>query len=404
MNHSKTNTLNTPVLILILGMAVYLVYIAVLLTVAGGDLLGLMSFGEFFVDADKAGIASEFIRPRTGYDGQFYYRLSQDPFLIQQTAYGITLDDPPLRHQRILLPLLTSIFTRGETSLIPMVMLSINILAVGGCGWAAAKILQRFDCSPWYGLLFVFYPGFAISTGRFLTEPLAFLLMLFSLLALLNRRNVLAAVMLSLAVLSRETATLLVAASFFAWLVHLRAGPTQTNKPAFRPTAIYWFLPSLTFFLWQAWLYLQWDKTFLNSARGSTFGLPGSGFVKAIIYDFVHFDAANLFYFLMIVVMLAYLIYIIPKLRQSPEILRFGFFAYLVLAMLVGIDIWSGSPGFFRVLTELNLLGLLAYLTVNKGTGKTLPLGWMTVWLVTTAAEWYRLFYWQQHFTPPLVT
>jgi hypothetical protein len=49
-----------------------------------------------------------------------------------------------------LLPLLTSIITRGEVASVPMVMLFINIFAVGGCGWAAAHILQRL-CLPGTG-------------------------------------------------------------------------------------------------------------------------------------------------------------------------------------------------------------------------------------------------------------
>jgi hypothetical protein len=395
------HTRNTPLLIALLGIVVYLAYTGILLTVAGGDLLGLMSFGEFFVDADTAGIASEFIRPRTGYDGQFYYRLAQDTFSIQQTAFGITLDDPPLRQQRMLLPLLTSIITRGEVASVPIVMLFINILAVGGCGWAAAHILQRFDCSPWYGVLFVFYPGFAISVGRFLTEPLAFLLMLFSLLALINRRNLLAAVMLSLAVVSRETATLLVASGFFTWFIQKHLRPTDKTSQPFRPTAIYWLLPCLTFFLWQAWLYQQWGRTFLNSARGSTFGFPGAGFVNAIAYNFSNFDQAGFLYLLMILLTVVYLAYLLPRLKKSPDLMHISIYAYLLLAVCVGFDVWVASPGFFRVFTELSLLGLLAYLMVNKGMGKTLPLGWLMVWLVTSAAEWYRLLYWQQHYTPP---
>jgi len=399
----RVNNRYTPLLIALLGIVVYLVYTGVLLTVAGGDLLGMFSFGEYLVNGKTAGIAADFIQPRAGYDGQFYYRLAQDPFSIQQTAFGISIDDPPLRQQRILLSLLTWIFTRGEAALIPVVMLSINILAVGGCGWAGAHIMKHFDRSPWYGILFVFYPGFAISVGRFLTEPLAFLLMSLSLLALLNRRHLLAALMLSLAVVSRETATLLVAAGFFTWLVQSHLKPAETASQPFRPKVSYWLLPSITFFLWQAWLYQQWGSTFLNSARHSTFGFPGSGFVNAIVYNFSNFDPANFFYLLMTLVLVIYIIYILQGLKKTPLLTGISFSAYLVLALCVGIDIWVGSPGFLRVFTELNLFGLLVYLSVNKGPGKLLPLGWMTTWLVTAAAEWYRLFYWQQHFTPPSV-
>ena len=390
-----------PLLIALLGIVIYLLYIAVLLMVADNNLLGLISFGEHFVDGETAGIASEFIRPRTGYDGQMYYRLAQDPFSIQQTAFGITLDDAPLRQQRMLLPLLTSIFTQGNVAQIPIVMLLINIFAVGGCGWAAAHIISRFDCSPWYGLLFAFYPGFSISVARFLTEPLAFLLMLLSLLALLKRRNLLAAVMLSFAVLTRETATLLVAAGFFTWAAQLYWKPSASQSKLFRPTSIYWLLPSFTFLLWQIWLYQQWGRTFLNSARQSTFGIPGNGIVDSVVYNISNFDPANFLYLLMILILIVYLAYVFPKITKIPDLLSFSFYAYLAFAICVGINIWVASPGFLRVFTELNLIGLLSYLIVHKRIGKALPLGWISIWLITAAAEWYRLAYWQQHFTPP---
>lgn len=106
-------------------------------------------------------------------------------------------------------------------------------------------------------------------------------------------------------------------------------------------------------------------------------------------------------YLLMILLTVVYLAYLLPRLKKSPDLMHISIYTYLVLAVCVGFDVWVASPGFFRVFTELNLLGLLAYLMVNKGMGKALPLGWLMVWLVTSAAEWYRLLYWQQHYAPP---
>ncbi len=45
-----------------------------------------------------------------GYDGQYYFRLALDPLASQQTAFGITLDHPAYRQQRILYPALAHLF------------------------------------------------------------------------------------------------------------------------------------------------------------------------------------------------------------------------------------------------------------------------------------------------------
>src|SRR5882762_8506241 len=58
-----------------------------------------------------------------GFDGQFYYRLALDPFTSKRTDFGITLDMPALRHQRILYPLLARILSLGYDSLIPTMMI-----------------------------------------------------------------------------------------------------------------------------------------------------------------------------------------------------------------------------------------------------------------------------------------
>jgi hypothetical protein len=49
-----------------------------------------------------------------GYDGQFFYRLSMRPWTQQRTEFGITLDEPAYRHQRIVYPLVSFVVARGQ--------------------------------------------------------------------------------------------------------------------------------------------------------------------------------------------------------------------------------------------------------------------------------------------------
>jgi hypothetical protein len=49
-----------------------------------------------------------------GYDGQYYFRLALDPFTSQQIAFGIPLDWPAVRQQRILYPALAYALAWGR--------------------------------------------------------------------------------------------------------------------------------------------------------------------------------------------------------------------------------------------------------------------------------------------------
>src|SRR5215472_11587855 len=68
-----------------------------------------------------------------GYDGQFYYRLALDPTNLRPIAYGITWDHA-FRLQRIGYPALTWLFSLGQHKLTPIVLVAVNVLALGAIG------------------------------------------------------------------------------------------------------------------------------------------------------------------------------------------------------------------------------------------------------------------------------
>lgn len=199
-----------------IAILIYVSFIAVLLPLTKNHLYGLYGFSREITHAGSGDIPwQKYAHPKPGYDGQFYFRLALDPFTDQRNAFGINLDAPVVRQQRILLPFFTWLIARGGLAVTPPVMMAINLGAVAGCALVASLLLIGFGISGWYGLLFALYPGFAVSAGRFLTEPLALFMILSSLLMLAHRKNLMAAILLSFAVLARETATLVVAAGFF---------------------------------------------------------------------------------------------------------------------------------------------------------------------------------------------
>src|SRR5206468_13025460 len=118
----------------------------------------------------------------SGFDGQFYYRLALNPFTSQATEFGITIDVPPLRHQRILYPLLTWILSLGRPSLVPMVLVLINFIALCVMGWIGGAFSQSLKQHALWGVFLPLYPGFLLVLSRDLVEILEVSLLLGSLL------------------------------------------------------------------------------------------------------------------------------------------------------------------------------------------------------------------------------
>lgn len=105
----------------------------------------------------------------TGYDGQFAYYIAVSP-----TAGRYYADYPGYRYSRILYPLAARALAAGDPDLIPFSLILVNWLAVGAGTFALAGWLARRGCSPWWAMLYGFYPGLLTGLQRDLTEPLAY--------------------------------------------------------------------------------------------------------------------------------------------------------------------------------------------------------------------------------------
>jgi hypothetical protein len=374
-----------------IALLIYFSFIAIMLTQANDNLYGFYGFSDGVTDGDTEQVPwKNYVHPKPGYDGQFYFRLALDPFTDKGTAFGVTLDAPLVRHQRILLPLFTWIIARGNPETTPFVMMAINLTAIAGCALVGGLMLSGFGVSAWYGLLFALYPGFAVSAGRFLTEPLALFMILSSLLMLVHRKNLMAAVLLSFAVLARETATVVVAAGFFTWLSGkiLQNG----NKNNFSPHFSFWLYPTLTFFLWQLWLWNNWSIVLLDGDNISKMGVPLAGFIRAIAGNIANLNPETGFYLIMLLAVVVYQIFICRWIRHFPLLLLISWACYVLLVSCTKTAVWSNSTSFLRLSAELNMLGLLAYVIVKKRPGNYFVPFWILAWILAAGAEWYHLY------------
>jgi len=152
-----------------------------------------------------------------GYDGQFFYYMTFDPFLVtfrdQPSRYGEYIDFPPYRYGRIGFSLLTRLFAAGDPVRYPVTMVTLLVVALGLCATLLAAIAHRHGFSLWWGFLILFIPGFWQCAEGTLPEPLAAAFFLAAYWCLLHRRWWVCGALLGVCMLMRETSGGLVLAA-----------------------------------------------------------------------------------------------------------------------------------------------------------------------------------------------
>jgi hypothetical protein len=139
-----------------------------------------------------------------GYDGQFYAQIALDPTL-RRPEFGLLLDDPMERGQRIVLPALAYVFGFGRPQVILFVYALLNLvfwygLLVALLRWTHARTVRDFLVL--YAILLT--TGALISIERSLTDLPA---VTFGFLAL-GLADAPAVPLLALAILTKPTSTL----------------------------------------------------------------------------------------------------------------------------------------------------------------------------------------------------
>jgi hypothetical protein len=169
--------------------------------------LWFVHFGDRFLSTSTR---SDVITPSLGaqspigYDGQFYYALAADPVNARYYMPGRA----GYVYSRVFYPATARAVSLGSADAIPYAMLAINLVAVGAGTLAVALWLRARGAPAWPAALFGLYPGMIFSALRDLTEPLAFALAAFAVLAYDERRTgrlVASASLFALAALTRET-------------------------------------------------------------------------------------------------------------------------------------------------------------------------------------------------------
>ena len=302
------------------------------------------------------------VQPTYGYDGQFFYRLALNPLNFHPTAYGITMDHP-YRYMRIGYPALTWLLSLGQHFLVPVMLVAVNIAAIGALGYLGALFAAAGGRHALAGLLLPGYFGLITSLSRDTAEPLAAVFLLAGLLAVRARRPVLAAGLLAYGALTRETVMVAVAAIAIMRIIGIlrrRARPGRDD--------LAWVVPSVAFAAWQVVVKAATGSLPLLSDGGRNAGAPFIAPLQALRSNLAHvnthqFDQYDL-WLLELAILAFFVIAALCSLRSTnaPVHERLAFVLYLIEICVVTPSTWGSLDADLRSFIEVYLLAVIVLL------------------------------------------
>lgn len=295
------------------------------------------------------------VRPNSdGFDGQFYYRLALDPLTSRPTDYGITLDVPALRHQRILYPLLSRALSLGRPRLLPWAMIAVNFAALCLLGWLGGLFAQSLRRHALWGVFPATYPGSLLTLTRDLVELTEVTLIVASLLLVRRGRHVAATLLLVLAVLAKETALLVAVGAAMVYAADKWKGR------GCRVRWHYFAAPLAVFLLWQTILFYNWGEAPIFAGR-INLDAPFKGFVGFLAYAAEYrtpLQRRALPELLYLIAFASAVLYCLRStLAAAHEII--AWLLYGALALTLSRAIWVEDWTFLRAVTELCVVGAL---------------------------------------------
>ncbi|HTX27140.1 MAG TPA: hypothetical protein VME19_09000 [Streptosporangiaceae bacterium] len=311
------------------------------------------------------------VAPTYGYDGQFYYRLALDPLNLRTTAYGIRMDQP-YRFMRIGYPALTWLLSLGQHLAVPIMLVAVNVVAIGAMGWLGGIFARQAGRHALVGLLMPGYFGLITSLSRDTAEPLAAACLLGGLLAIRARRPVLAALLLAYGALTRETVMVAVAA-----IAIVRVSGVIRGQQPVRPSRddLPWLVPTVVFVVWQAVLKAATGSFTLFADSGRNAGTPFVAPLRALESNLArinlhHFGQIDL-WLLELAILIAFAAAALACLRSTnaPAHERLAFVLFLIEICVVTPSTWNSLDADMRSFIEVYLLAVIIVL----GTGRRTP-------------------------------
>lgn len=287
MEPMKKSRLSNPIFVPLVTLLTALFLLTVYLS---GELRGNINWhflpGKMFgvpENLAKKGITPLYLAPgETGWDGQFYYYISND--LKATPATTVHIDADAYRYQRVGLSLLAKIASliTFKSWVSPLTYYLTNLFLILLASYIWARYLYKSGHSPWVALFWSLGVGTQVTVLNGLPDAAADSCIIIALICYLCRYYSVYIIAATFAALSREIYLLvpfvLGSASLWHWLKERPLNFRQLFK-----IALTHGIPILIWVSW--WTFLVWHlhKTPASQAAG-ILGLPLASFMHFLIH------------------------------------------------------------------------------------------------------------------------
>ncbi len=337
------------------GLGLFVVFSLTLIKFQG-NITGFFRIGEVLPVSPLLHPQTPFIHSgKTGHDGQQFLTIALDPSLHYPETLK-SLDVPAYRYRRIFYPFLGWLLGVGQSALIPLGLVVINVACLGVAVWGLGQLLPTASSLP---LLFLAIPGVWISLSISTADLLSSTLVILALVSFRRSQVGLSLAWQALALLTRETTILI-------WLTLVLTSGFQRQKK-------YLFLAPLPLIPWGAWnLYLrvklpgQWD----SQSLGTHFSWPLLGIFDKIsellATPWTMTQALDGIVFgLQLVIVVGVILCAKPAWKHQRE-LMIGAGLYSVVFLLSKLQILALFTDYSRVYLDLYLFWLLLWPVAPK--------------------------------------
>ncbi len=330
--------------------------------------------GSDFVDAAKTP-SSIIVQPGQGYDGQFFYRYALNPFNLNNNIYGINVDLPAYRVQRIAYPFFAWLLSFcGTAYLVPWAMLFLNILAFAGIFFYNNKFIAFLNGDIKQGLLPLFLCGLYMSLSRDLSEIVELFFFTGAVYYLFTSRYLWFSIFTTLTILSRETA--IIALAPLATGLFIRGFKKDTKMPP----VLYLGMPFLIFVLWKLIIFYHMPSVAEEIAGYRLLGVPFNGLLRGFRENLNFSTTKNILQFLFWIAYLSWTVSLVTiVLRNNSfkalsqlgnlDILKIIYLAWLIFAVCFSDKIYCDDWSFVRVFSLWNMVGFMIMIAGKKRTG-----------------------------------
>ena len=305
------------------------------------------------------------IEEGSGYDGQFFYRLALDPSDHSKAAYGVTLDHPKYRAQRIVYPSVAWLLSLGgKRELVPFALVLANMLGFLLLFFLFRQLASDFNVPSYYRYFPILIAGLWMALARDLSEILTILFFAGTVYYSIRNQIWLMAIAMFLAMFTRDTAVIALSVYVLCYGIYLLKSEGFNLQVIGKGVVL--LMPFVLLVLWKIIL----RDTIPQEPTGQLTALPFQGLVfglgSNLNFGSTKEVAESAFWFMYFIWNVSLVTMILSQIQfkklfdfSIESNLAITYLVWLILALFLGPAVYVDDWGFVRILSMFNAIAFL---------------------------------------------